>query len=345
MDEYPALGSRPPAWKFLSLLLITTALTLTSCAEDPMAPAGAGEGPRSDIRIGDVDPLLPTTTDTDVDGLSDTEEETLLRQYRPMWYFDGQEFVFPISVGQWGLATGSIGPYRYWNLPSLKDAVYRNSSGTMTPTEYFIVGDREEDAPIYVDAVPMPRTFTVDGKRDLVWLHYYLLFGEDAKLILLPFGLRHRGDWEHICVLVERAAAGNKNRRPVRLHFHHHGQLDVSSSAYAWHRDGWGNYHPRVYVEAGAHGMYRNPGQGPVGPHASGAGSPDNPLDNPMRFMTSHWSSRRGTSRDEKDILQRFKGTWGDTAGSPRGPLQYNSACDHDYRSRPFSSSFRLSDC
>lgn len=91
--------------------------------------------------------------------------------------------------------------------------------------------------------------------------------------------------------------------------------------------------------------MYRNPGRGPVGPHNSNAGSPDDPLDNPLRFMVSHWSTRFGQARDEKEILQRFRGKWGDSGGSPKGPLQYNNSCDHDYVKRPKSFSFRLSDC
>lgn len=331
--------------------IVGALVVLTACNEVATGPDidPSRDMTRSEVAMLPPDSQLSNTIDTDRDGLPDTEEEILLRQFRPHWYFDGQEFIFPISIAQWGLATGSIsqGSSRipYNNLYTLKNAALSLSRGVMKPTGFFIVGNREDDAPVYVDALPMPESFSVGGKNNLVWLHYYLFFGDDAKLILWPNGLRHRGDWEHICMLVERSAAGIRQRMPVKLHFHHHGDLDVSSTAYAWHADYWGYRHPRVYVEAGAHGMYRNPGRGPVGPHNSNAGSPDNPLDNPLRFMALHWSTRFGQARDEKDILQRFRGKWGDSGGSPKGPLQYNNSCDHDYVKSPRSFSFRLSDC
>lgn len=292
---------------------------------------------------------LPEDTDSDFDGLSDSEEERLLRQYRPYWYFDGQEFIFPISITDWAnlgrwVEDGGEKLF-YTNIVEMKNAVQILPNGKLAPHAHMIGGWRE-NAPVYVDALLMPPAFSDAGRDSLVWLQYWLLFGDDRKYD--SFNIWHRGDWEHICVLVERNRTSIKTT-PVKIHWHHHGGADISSSAYAYHSDTYGTRHPRVYIEAGAHGMFRDPGDGLYGPHDDNGGSADNPLDNQMIFMVPHWSNR--SSRYEQDILAIFNGLWGNAwewpTGPPKGPLEFNDSCDHDYRSFPTSGSFKIgsSDC
>lgn len=300
---------------------------------------------------------LPEDVDSDGenglgDGLSDAAEETLLRQYRPYWNFDSQEFIFPISITNWGAVGGVVlfaYAQSYNNVYSLYQAASAQPFGSMRPPSNVTIIGWRENAPVYVDAVPMPSGYRLtnqtDPNSDLVWLHYWLFFGEDFKYS--SFFLNHRGDWEHVCVLVEETSRGIKTRKPVRLHWHHHQGADIYLAAYDYEPDAWGNYHPFVWIEAGAHGLYRNPGGGNpvVGPHDDDGGSPDNPLDNPMLFMTPHWSNR--SNPIEMNLLQTFNGIWGYTndpaAQAPRNPLEYESECTHDYTPSP--SQFATSGC
>lgn len=235
---------------------------------------------------------------------------------------------------------------QYSDVYSLQDAVHVNPDGVLFLPSNIIVAGRQSGAPVYVDAQLFPASYQINGKNNLVWLHYYLLFGEDRKYD--SFDNNHRGDWEHICVVVQRSSAGNKSALPVRMHWHHHANADIDASAYAYHSDSWGYKHPRVYIEAGGHGMYRNPGDGLVGPHLDNSGTDDNPLDNPFVFMRRHWSNRSGAPDAERDIIETFIGRWdqgGDggitgPAVSPRGPLVFNDRCDHDYVEFPGTGAF-----
>ncbi|MGH7557998.1 MAG: hypothetical protein ACREMD_09560 [Gemmatimonadota bacterium] len=236
--------------------------------------------------------------------------------------------------------------FAYYSSPSsLRSAVTTYPTASrMTPPGVLIGGDIEdENVPIYVDAQPMPDSYSIDGKNNLVWLHYFLFFGDDVKYD--SFFWEHRGDWEHICVMVEEDSPNNLATPPVRIHWHHHGNADIAATAYADHSDAWGSKHPRVYIEAGAHGMYREPGDGLVGPHNDDGGSPDYPLNNPIVFMTDHWSNRNDPGYTEKEILQIFNGQWGSSESSPHGPMVFNNRCDHDYKPNPDSYDFYISGC
>ncbi|HYO46206.1 MAG TPA: hypothetical protein VEY33_05905 [Gemmatimonadota bacterium] len=290
----------------------------------------------------------PPSDDLDGDGLADLEEEALLRQYRPVWDFDETETLFPISLEEWAslgervTAASGSGSAPYSDPASLLAAVQAFPDGVMVTagTPYPGLppcgsGPQCNDAPVYVDAIPVG--FSLNGRDDLVWLHYWLFYHYDLKQALPGSEQRsqHYGDWEHVCVLVSLDDLADPGAPPVSLHFHAHGGLVVSDAASAWHADGSGAFHPRVYVEAGGHASYRVAGESLLGPHQGGRIDPDG-LSHPLVFLQPH-ATNRNDPVDE--IVRGFRGRWGQTAGetgeSPIGPLDVNQPCDHDYERSP----------
>lgn len=293
-------------------------------------------------------PAGPPAADLDADGLSDADELALLRQFRPYWDLDPEETVFPISVERWaelgGTVTSSDGEARTYDDPaSLLAAVLAAPDGTMaTAADPFggtppcEGGGACSGAPIYADAIPV--SFTLAGRSDLVWLHYWLFYHHDFKETSLGTSAIHIGDWEHVCVLVARADLGRLDALPVGLHYHHHGDLDVVDAAPAWHADRLGTRHGRVYVESGTHGMYPRPGRSFIGAHRGG-GPGDGLLAHPIAMMTPH-TTNEGSPVDR--ILSAFRGRWGSDGSegnlNPIGPLAFNQPCDHDWKASPTRS-------
>ena len=290
----------------------------------------------------------PPSDDLDEDGLADLEEEALLRQYRPVWSFDPSETLFPISLEEWAAlgervrAASGEGSAPYSDPASLLAAVQAFPDGVMVTAEEprsglppCGAGPGCNDAPEFVDAIPV--SFTRNGRGNLVWLQYWLLYHYDLKLALPGSDQRpqHHGDWEHVCVLASLDDLGDPDAPPVELHFHAHGNLDVAGDASAWHADAAGSFHPRVYVEAGGHASFRDPGETLLGPHFGGLIDPDG-LDHPLAFLQPH-ATNRNDPGDE--IVRAFSGTWGQTDGetgvSPVGPLVFDGPCDHDYDRSP----------
>ena len=290
----------------------------------------------------------PPSDDLDADGLADLEEAAILRQYLPVWSFDPSETLFPISLAEWAAlgervtAASGAGSAPYADPASLLAAVQMFPDGVMvTAAEPRSglppcgAGPGCNDAPVFVDAIPVG--FTRNGRGNLVWLHYWLLYHYDRKLALPGSDQRpqHHGDWEHVCVLASLDDLEDPDAPPVGLHFHAHGNLDVADDASAWHADGAGAFHPRVYVEAGGHASFRDPGETILGPHLGGVIDPDG-LDHPLAFLQPHATNR---SDPVDEIVRAFRGRWGQTNGesgvSPVGPLEFDDPCDHDYERSP----------
>ncbi|HJU86397.1 MAG TPA: hypothetical protein VJ788_03395 [Gemmatimonadota bacterium] len=290
----------------------------------------------------------PPSADLDADGLADLEEEALLRQFRPVWDFDQTETLFPISLEEWAAlgervvdADGSeSAPYS--DVESLLAAVQAFPGGVMITREEPYAGFPPcgagslcNDAPVFVDAIPVG--FSLNGRDDLVWLHYWLFYHYDLKQPLPGSEVRsqHHGDWEHVCVLVSLDDLGDPDAPPVGLHYHAHGGLAVHDAASAWHSDDAGSFHPHVYVEASGHASYRDAGETLLGPHAGGRIDPDG-LTHPLVFLRPHGTNR---SDPADEILGGFRGRWGQTEGnsgeSPIGPLEFNQPCDHDWKESP----------
>ena len=290
----------------------------------------------------------PPSADLDGDGLADLDEEAILRQYRPVWDFDATETLFPISLEEWAalgervMAASGTGSAPYSDPASLLTAVQAFPDGFMVTADDPYPGlppcgsgAQCNDAPVFVDAIPVG--FTLEGRGNLVWLHYWLLYQYDLKLALPGSQQRpqHFGDWEHVCVLASLDDLADPDAPPVGLHFHAHGDLTVSDDASTWHADGVGAFHPRVYVEASGHASYRDPGETLLGPHFGGRIDPDG-LSHPLVFLQPHATNR---SDPIDEIARGFHGRWGQTTGetgeSPIGPLDFNDPCDHDYDRSP----------
>lgn len=60
--------------------------------------------------------------------------------------------------------------------------------------------------------------------------------------------------------------------------------------------------------------------------------------------MEDHWTTRSWNDGIEQDILEIFRGKWGE-GGGPRNPLVFDSRCDHDYKPFPSGSDFLQSSC
>ena len=290
----------------------------------------------------------PPSDDLDADGLADLEEEALLRQYRPVWDFDETETLFPISLEEWAalgervMAASGSGSAPYSDPASLLAAVQAFPSGFMvtagephTGLPPCGPGPGCNAAPVFVDAIPVD--FSLNGRGNLVWLHYWLLYHYDRKQALPGSEQQpqHHGDWEHVCVLVSLDDLGNRDAPPVGIHFHAHGGLEVADDAAAWHADAFGEFHPHVFVEAGGHASYREAGETLLGPHLGGQIDPDG-LSHPLVFLQPHATNR---SDPVDEIAHEFHGRWGQTMGetgeSPIGPLDVNQPCDHDYDRSP----------
>lgn len=301
------------------------------------------------LACGDGGPTSPPPSDDlDGDGLADLEEDAILRQYRPVWDFDVTEDLFPISLEEWAslgervMAASGPGSAPYSDPATLLTAIQAFPEGFMVTREEPYSGFPPcgagalcNNAPVFVDAVPA--SFALNGRGNLVWLHYWLLYHYDLKQPLPGSGDRpqHFGDWEHVCVLASLSDLGNPAAPPVSLHFHAHGGLDVAADASAWHSDAAGSFHPHVYVEAGGHASYRDAGVTLLGPHEGGRIDPDG-LSHPLVFLQPHASNR---SDPVDEIAGGFHGRWGQTLGetgeSPIGPLDFNDRCDHDYTRSP----------
>ena len=290
----------------------------------------------------------PPSDDLDDDGLADLEEEMLLLQYRPVWSFDETETLFPISLEEWAsfgervTSPSGTESVPYDDPESLLEAVEAFPGGTMVTSAVPRPGAPPcgsgpgcNVAPDFVDAIPV--SFRVSGRGNLVWLHYWRLYHYDLKLALPGSEVRpqHYGDWEHVCVLASLDDLGDPDAPPVGLHFHAHGNLDLADDASAWHADAASAFHPRVYVEAGGHASFRDPGETVLGPHHGGVIDPDG-LDHALAFLTPNRTNR---SDPLDEIASVFRGRWGQTesdAGrSPLGPLVFDGACDHDYDPNP----------
>ncbi|HET9332036.1 MAG TPA: hypothetical protein VFQ21_00475 [Gemmatimonadota bacterium] len=300
------------------------------------------------LACGDGPVSPPPSDDLDDDGLADLEEDAILRQYRPVWSFDPSETLFPIGLADWAsfgervMAASGQESSEYSDPASLLTAVQAYPGGFMVTAEIPRPGLPPcgggtgcNNAPVFVDAIPV--AFTLNGRRNLVWLHYWLLYHYDIKLALPGSGQRpqHYGDWEHVCVLASMDDLGNPAAPPVGLHYHAHGNLDVADEASAWHADAAGSFHPRVYIEAGGHASFRDPGETLLGPHFGGVIDPDG-LEHPLAFLQPHATNR---SNPIDEIVVTFHGRWGQTNGetglSPLGPLEFENPCDHDYDRSP----------
>ncbi len=306
--------------------------------------------------------VLDVGADLDGDGLADAIETQAALQYLPAWDFDPDEAFFPVSVREWAELGGDVeeqdgsASTAYDGIESLLSAVRAHPAGVMRTSRERYAGRAPcagrvgcLDAPVFVDVVRA--RFDLDGRTDLVWLHYWLFFAYDGKPAPpeLEIDVEHVGDWEHVCVLAALADVGRPDRPPLGIHFHAHGSLEVAPEA-EWVADPAcaggldasgcaGTFHPRVYVESRGHASFRRPGNGTFGPHRGGAFDPSGSLGRPLLFMTSH-GSNAGT--DEDEVVREFRGVWGQTkrdlTRSPVGPLVANQACDHDYAARPSRS-------
>lgn len=305
----------------------------------PLA-VGCGSGPRTG-------PEPPA--DLDADGLADDVEVALLARYRPFWDFDLDEFLFPISVEAWARAGGrlvagdGVTSVEYADLPSLLAAVRRHRQGVLHPVDPPLTGAPPcppgfacpGGAPVYAEATPLV------GRPDLAWLQYWLLFGYDEKR--LDVGVfNHRGDWEHVCVLVAVDSLASPAAVPLGVHFHHHGSLVVRTSpewvacrAGAYACDG--ERHPRVFLDRGGHGSYSESGVDPLGPHRGGRPGNGGLLETPLVPIRPN---RANADRLDDDVVRGFAGQWGHldaatTSPGPGGPLVLSGPCDHDLLDRP----------
>ncbi|MDX1660298.1 MAG: hypothetical protein R3326_00795 [Gemmatimonadota bacterium] len=297
-------------------------------------------------------PIAPRESDADADGLSDDLEIALLRQFRPFWDLDPDERLFPIPVNAWARAGGAVvavdgaDPRPYADLATLRAAVEAHPDGVMRPLGPPLEGappcppgiDCPAGAPVYAEATPL-----VDAP-DTVWLQFWLFYGFDEKN--LEFGvLSHRGDWEHVCVLVALAAVGDPDAEPLGVHYHHPGELDVTADPeWVACREGAsacvGRRHPRVYVDRGGHGSYPGSGATFLGPHRGGFEPGGGFLETPLVPVRPHPRNALGL---ETGILRAFRGRWGHedaftTGPGPVGPLVFGNPCDHDFLPRPSSS-------
>lgn len=343
------------SFKSVVLLLVASGASMaTSCGGEEPLPTS----PRDLEVSSDVGTLeLPGDFDSDGDGLSDVDEETIVRQYRPAFAYDGQESWFPVSIDtEWALLGEYVGfpGNTFWDLPSLSTAVQEMPGGDMILPEEIYTGiifctDTLDygwqlpggcnNAAVYVEAVPLNPFENWNGKSNLVWIQYWLLSGASASDNVFNINNPHTGDWEHICVLASLDDLGDKFAPPVSIHYHRHGGVDVADTAYAYRADRrcdtsgvthslcYGTKHPVVYVEAQGHGSYRSPGEGSCGPTGGGWLEWDDMLNNPIRFMVPHEAS----SFYEVTIFDLHGGKWG-SDDSPRSPLVFNSRCDHDYK-------------
>ncbi|HUP19019.1 MAG TPA: hypothetical protein VM778_03595 [Gemmatimonadota bacterium] len=290
--------------------------------------------------------------DSDGDGLGDDVEMALILQYRPVWEWDAAEEIWPISVEEWAGYGGRVmrgaESREYDDVASFASAAAALPDGTMETVADIRAGAAPcaagagcDHAPVYVDAVPA--RFSHRGRGNLVWLHYWLFFHFDRKVLPPATDLSHYGDWEHVCVLVSLDDLGDPDAPPVGVHFHHHGLLDVVDAA-EWHADPAcaggtsspgcrGTRHPAAYVEANGHGMFPGPGETLLGPHFGERSNAADMLDNPVVFLTPH--STNSTSPVD-DAIRAFRGRWGQTPGaSPFGPLVPTQPCDHDWDATP----------
>lgn len=336
---------------FAWALICGSLLALASCTDTngPMEPEGERTLKGASNPVGPL--ALPTQTDTDGDGLFDSIEETLLRQYRPYWDFDPQDRNWPIAVENWATFGGTVynsngsNPKPYNSVATLLTAVQQNPTGHMATNTNAILS-LDYGAPTYMDAVPVSGCY--NSKCDWVWLHYYLFWHADSKDAVIGTP-EHWGDWEHMCVLASKSSSGNKFAYPGLMHWHHHGSATLSSTAFRSYADPacsdpsvgynhsncWGTRHPAAFVQALSHGIYRDAG----GDHRGG-GHIDNHLDNPFYFMVRHYTN---STRSIDEIITTFDGRWGQTHQSypepvpdnysPLSPLVFNSRCDHDYLS------------
>lgn len=303
----------------------------------------ASAGCESGVRTG-PDPPPP---DTDGDGLSDDLELALLRQYRPYWNFDPDEFLFPIPVEAWARAGGEVLAadevtfVEYDDLATLLDAVERHAQGVMHPADPPLEGEPPcpagcaGDAPVYAEATPL------EGRPDLAWLQYWVFYGYDEKDT--EFGIfNHRGDWEHVCVLAAVDSIGSPTAPPEGLHFHRHGDLSVVETAeWVACRPGAagcaGSRHARVYVDRGGHGSWPVAGISPLGPHRGGRPGTGGLLESPIVPILPHPAN---ADRLDDEVVRAFRGIWGHrdastTNAGPAGPVVFDRLCGHDFLDRP----------
>lgn len=289
---------------------------------------------------------VPPVPDADADGLPDVVERALLIQFRPFWSFDPDEVLFPISVEAWARAGGVVRAadgrtVAYHDPETLREAVGRHPDGEMRPADPPLAGTPPcpvacpEDAPVYGEATPLL------DRPDLAWIQYWIFYGYDEKHT--EFGIfNHRGDWEHVCVLVAIDALDDEVAAPIAVHFHRHGDLAVVDAA-EWvaclpgSSACFGSRHARVYVDRGGHGSHAVPGVSPLGPHRGGRPGTGGLLDSPVVPILPHPDN---ADRLDDEILRGFRGRWGHldaatTGRGPVGPLVFDGPCDHDFLARP----------
>ncbi|MEZ0229328.1 MAG: Vps62-related protein [Planctomycetota bacterium] len=230
-----------------------------------------------------------------------------------------------------------------------------------------MAGDAPGDAPVYFHVHDEGKTIAKDGSgEERLVIQYWLFYGQDAsrdRVSPVGFGPKldlagHVGDWEQtsLAVTVLRGQGGKFLRTEVRRAYYtaHGAPRSVERGDFQLE----GGTHPVVYVAAGKHASYPEPGwwQDPNGyapwivhdEFFLGNGYAWRSWEKPLHvydldgaatlFVQNgfDWRSYAGTFGDDRDLTIPLLGKTFPTGQSPRAPKLQSSYGDLSKTAKPW---------
>ena len=292
--------------------------------------------------------------DSDLDALPDVQEQAVLDQYRPWFYFDAAEVAWPSSATWFtqhsnllNTTGGTIPQATMMNNPRLAltsspasgsqltlDILDANRSG-----QYAANPSLSSNVPVYGHVVPLSdaNAITYPGYSGsfgsgFVLVQYWMLFpfNDSHKFDYIPFTNQpgdHEGDWIWIDLFL------NVDGQPQTVVYHHHGDGSVAPSVVDWSQVQKRDGAPIGFPEWGTHELWEAPG---------GAGGLNSPVEHhwgdglqirPSAVVNmgepSHAMSHADPNEQlDSDLALSFNGIWGDFAGTnadnPPGPAGHS---------------------
>jgi len=251
--------------------------------------------------------------DTDNDGIDDADEILLAEKYAPIFYFEKEEEVYPVSI-EYHLSNSNLNKsvegkdILITSSPSIEQlSLYTNPEenyyldnrkGTINDTR--IIDDYRAQMDSLGYTVYCHVTPKNENGEDFTVIQYWMFYAFNKGTLNI-----HEGDWEMVQVVLDSSDT------PIKAMYSQH----VSGQKAAWSEVEKDGNHMKVYVARGSHANYFRHYQGKLGLASDIVGKNGkklNPEDYEIIVLGEIGSANLNSEQNWID----FAGRWGDFGGA-----------------------------